>query len=105
SHPNPDLYNSSDRTAVGYAARNRVWDLGSGLCVAWRSRLARRRLALFGRLDEHARLIRADTAATLADDGRSRGSQRDATILLDHGVHFRGDAGILANARGARDPH
>src|SRR5215472_5733797 len=96
---NPDFYNRSNWTAVGHSARNRVWYLGGGVFVAWRSRLADRCLALFGRLYEHARRIRADAAATLAADGRSRGSRRDATVWCERGLHFRGDAGILVNAR------
>src|SRR5262249_59653127 len=30
--------------------------------------------------------------------------QRNATVRGEHGVHFRGDASILVNARRARDP-
>jgi len=78
--PDLDLCNGSDRTAIGRGARNRVRDLGSGVFVAWRSRFTHRRLALFRRLDVDARRIRADAATTLADDGRSGGSQRDATV-------------------------
>jgi hypothetical protein len=47
---------------------------------AWRSRLAPGCLALFRRLNEHARRIRAHVATTLAVDGCSGGSQRDATV-------------------------
>ena len=54
-------------------------------------------------LDEHARRIRADAAATLADDGRAGGSRRDATVRCEHGVPFLGDAGVLVNAHRARD--
>ena len=43
----PDLCNRRDWTAVGRAARNRMRDLGSGVFVAWRSRVAQGRLALF----------------------------------------------------------
>src|SRR5215467_12850114 len=96
---NPDFYNRSNCIAIGHAARNRVWYLGCGVFVAWRSRLADRCLTLFHRLDEHARRIRADAATTLADHGRSRGGRRDATVWCERGVHFRGDAGILVNAR------
>src|SRR5215469_11853952 len=46
----------------------------------WCARLAPRRLALFHRLDEHARRIRADAGTTLAVDGCSGVSQRDATV-------------------------
>src|SRR6516225_9103244 len=74
-------------------------DLGSRVFVAWRSRLTHRRLALFRRRDVHARRIRADAATTLADDGRSGGGQRDATVRDKYGVRVRGDAGVLDNAR------
>src|SRR5262249_39125670 len=43
--------------------------------------------------------IRADAATTLADDGRSGGGQRDATVRYKYGVRVRGDAGVLVNAR------
>ena len=78
--PDHDLYGRSDWTAIGCGARNRVRDLGSGVFMAWRSRLAPRRLALFHRLDEHARRIRAHAATTLAVDRCSGVSQRDATV-------------------------
>ena len=55
SDRDPDLCNRSDWIAIGRAARNRVQDLGSGVFVAWRSRLTHRRLALFRRLDVRAR--------------------------------------------------
>ena len=55
-------------------------------------------------LDEHARRIKADAATILADDGRAGGSRRDATVWCEHGVPFRGDAGVLVNAHRARDP-
>jgi Fatty acid hydroxylase superfamily len=100
----PDLCNRRGWTAIGRAARDRVRDLGSGLFVAWRPRLAHGRLALFGRLDEHARRITADAATNLADDGRAGGSRRDATVRCEHGVPFLGDAGVLVNAHRARDP-
>jgi hypothetical protein len=58
-------------TAVGGAPRNGVRDLGSGVFVAGRRQLSHGLLALFGRLDEHARRIGADTATTLADNGRA----------------------------------
>src|SRR6478735_11383219 len=67
----PDLCNRRDWTAVGRAARNRMRDLGSGVFVAWRSRVAQGRLALFAGFDEHARRITADAATTLADNGRA----------------------------------
>ena len=67
--------------------------------LSWRSRLTHRRLALFRRRDVHARRIRADAATTLADDGRSGGGQRDATVRYKYGVRVRGDAGVLVNAR------
>ena len=99
-----DWCSRRDWTAIGRAARNRVRDLGSGVFVAWRSRLAHGRLVLFARLDEHARRIRADAATILADDGRAGGSRRDATVRCEHGVPFLGDAGVLVNAHRARDP-
>jgi len=80
-----------------------VRDLSSRVFVAWRSRLTHRRLALFRRRDVHARRIRADAATTLADDGRSGGGQRDATVRDKYGVRVRGDAGVLVNARQVRD--
>src|SRR5262249_27982585 len=73
--------------------------------VARRSRLAHRRLALFARLDEHARRIRADAATTLALDGRTGGSRRDATVRCEHGLPFLGDAGVLVHAYRARGPY
>jgi hypothetical protein len=65
---------------LAVVAVNRVRDLGSGVFMAWRSRLAHRRLALFHRLNEHARRFRAHVATTLAVDGRSGVSQRDAGV-------------------------
>src|SRR6516162_4971613 len=100
----PDLCDRSDWIAIDRTARNRVWNLGSGVFVAWRSRRAPRRLALFRRLDEHARRIRADAATTLADDGRSGGIRRDSIVWCEYGVHFRCDAGVLVNARRAHNP-
>src|SRR5262249_44039193 len=79
-------------------------DLGSGVFVAWRSRLTHRRLALFPRLDEHTRRIRTDATPALADDGRFGGSRWAATVRCERGVHFRGDARILVNAPRTRDP-
>ena len=76
--PDHDLYGHSDWTAIGCCARNRVRDLGSGVFMAWRSRLAAR--PLFHRLDEHARRIWAHAGTTLAVDGCSGVSQRDATV-------------------------
>ena len=55
-------------------------------------------------LDEHARRIRADAAATLADNGRAGGRQRNATVRCEHGVPFLGDAGILGTAHCACPP-
>src|SRR6516162_7807347 len=52
-------------TVIGCGAWNRVWNLGDGVFMAWRSRLAFRRLPLFGRLNEHSRLVRAHAATTL----------------------------------------
>src|SRR5262245_51194460 len=100
----PDLHNRSNRIAVGHAARNRVRDLGRGVFVAWRSRLAHGRLALFSRLDEHARRIGADAPTTLAADGPARGSRRDAAFRREHSVHFLGDAGVLVDAHRPRGP-
>src|SRR5580700_9384587 len=93
-----------DWTGIRRSARNRVWDVGGGVFVAWRSRLAHRRLAVFRRLDEHARRLRSDAATTLADDGCSGSSRRDSAIWCERGVYFRRDAGVLVNARRACDP-
>lgn len=103
-YPDPDLCSRRIWTAIGRAARNRVRDLGSGVFVAWRSRLAHGRLVLFARLDEHARRIGADAATTLALDGRAGGSRRDATVRCEHGVPLLGDAGVLVHAHRARGP-
>src|SRR5215831_6789637 len=46
-----------------------------------------------------ARRIRADAATTLADDGRSGGGQRDATVRYKYGVRVRGDAGVVGAHR------
>ena len=64
--------------AVALVIECGIWT--AALFVAWRSRLAPRRLALFHRLDEYARRIRAHAATPLAVDGCSGGSQRDATV-------------------------
>src|SRR5262245_46110646 len=74
------IFAASDWIAIGHAARNRVRGLGSSVFVARRCRLAHRHLALFRRLDGHARRITANAATTLAADGRSRGSQWDDTV-------------------------
>jgi hypothetical protein len=37
----------------------------------------------------------ADASTTLADDGRSGGGQRDATVRCGYSVRFRGDAGVV----------
>jgi hypothetical protein len=100
----PHLYKRGDWTGIRRSARNRVWDVGSGLFVAWRSRLAHRRLAVFRRLDEHARRLRSDAATTLADDGGSGSSRRDSGIWCERSIYFPGHASILVNARRARDP-
>src|SRR5262249_49809848 len=102
--PDHDLYSRSDWTAIGCDARNRVRDLGSGVFMAWRSRLAPRRLALFHRLDEHAGRIRAHAATTLAVDGGSGGSQRDATIPCQHRVAIHSGARALVNDSRAGGP-
>ena len=54
--------------------------------------------------DEHARRIRAHAATTLAVDGCSGGSQRDATVRSQHCMAFHGGASVLVNDRRARDP-
>ena len=99
----PDLYKRGYWIGIRRSTWNRMWDVGSGVFVAWRSRLAHRRLALFRRLDEHARCIRSDAATTLADDGCSGSSRRDSAIWYKRGVYFRSDASILVNARRARN--
>ena len=98
------LYKRGDWTGIRRSARNRVWDVGSGVFVAWRSRLAHRRLAVFRRLDEHARRLRSDAATTLADDGCSGSIRRDSAIWCERGVYFRSHAGVLVNACRACDP-
>jgi hypothetical protein len=98
-----DFHKRNDGTATGRSPWNRMWDLGSGVFVAWRSRLAHRRPALFRRLDEHARRLGANAATTLADDGRPGGSRRGSAIWCECGVYFRSHAGVLFNAR-ARNP-
>ena len=56
-------------------------------------------------LDGHARRIGADIGTALADDGRAGGRLRHAAVWYQHGLHFRGDASVLADAlRGFRDP-
>ena len=69
-------------TVIGLllAVAHRVRDLGSGVFMAWRSRLALRRFALFHRLNEYTRRFRAHAATTLAVDGCPGVSQRDATV-------------------------
>src|SRR6516165_3142721 len=99
-----DLYGHGDWTAVGCDPRDRVRDLGSGVFMAWRSRLAPRRLALFHRLNEHARRIWAHAATTLAVDGRSGVSQRDATVRCEHRMAFHGGARVLVNDRRTGGP-
>jgi hypothetical protein len=61
-------------------------------------------LALFARLDEHARRVGADVAKTLADDGRAGGIRRDTAVRCEYGLSFLGHAGVLVNARRAREP-
>src|SRR5215471_19450242 len=53
--------------------------------------------ALFRRLDHHARLFGADAGRALTDDGRARGSRRDAPVRHQHGFHLCRDASVLAN--------
>jgi hypothetical protein len=79
--------------AVLHGIQCGIW--AAAIFVAWRSRLTHRRLALFRRLNVHARRIRADAATTLADDGRSGGGQRDTTVRCEYSVRFRGDAGVV----------
>ena len=56
-------------------------------------------------LYDHTRRFGADTGTTLADDGRPRGGKRHAVVRYQHGLHFRGDAGVLVDAlRCAHDP-
>ena len=56
-------------------------------------------------LDDHARRIGANAATALADDGRAGGGWRHAAVWYQHGLHFRGDAGVLADAlRAVHDP-
>ena len=49
-------------------------------------------------LDDHARRFGADIGTALADDGRSGGGRRHAAVWYQHGLHFRGDAAVLADA-------
>jgi hypothetical protein len=99
----PDLYKRGDWIGIRRSTWNRMWHVGGGVFVAWRSRFPHRRLALFRRLHEHARCIRSDAATTLADDGCSGGSRRDSAIWYKRGVYFRSDASVLVNARRACD--
>ncbi len=56
-------------------------------------------------LDDYARRFGADVATALADDGRAGGGRRHAAVWYQHGLHFRGDAGVLADAlRVIHDP-
>ena len=50
--------------------------------------------------NDHARSIGADAATTLADDGRAGGGKRHVAVRYQHGLHFRGDAGVLAMLSG-----
>ena len=54
--------------------------------------------SIFHQLDDHARRLGANAATALADDGRVGGGRRHATVRYQHGVYFRGDAGLLADA-------
>ena len=49
-------------------------------------------------LDDNTRRFGADAATALADDGRAGGGRRHAAVWYQHGLHFRGDAGVLADA-------
>ena len=49
-------------------------------------------------LYDHARRFGADAGTTLADDGRPGGGKRHAVVRYQHGLHFRGDAGVLVDA-------
>jgi hypothetical protein len=103
--PDSDRHGRGGRTAAGGAPRDRGRDLGSGISMAWGARLASRRDPLFHRFDDHARRFGADAATALANDGRAGGGRRHAAVWYQHGVHFRGDAGLLADAlRAVRDP-
>ena len=56
-------------------------------------------------LYDHARRFGADAGTALADDGRAGGGGRHAAVRYQHGLHFRGDAGVLVDAlRSAHDP-
>ena len=56
-------------------------------------------------LDDHARSIGANSGTALADDGRAGGGRRHAVVRYQHGLHFRGHAGVLADAlRAVHDP-
>ena len=49
-------------------------------------------------LDDNARRFGADASTALADRGRAGGGGRHAAVWYQHGLHFRGDAGVLADA-------
>src|ERR1700733_4872469 len=83
----PDFYERRDGAAVGCSARSGVRDLGRGLFVARRHRFTPGCFALFGRLDDYARRVRADAATTLADDGSSGGGRRSSAIWRQHGKY------------------
>ena len=78
--------------AVLHGIESGIW----AAAYLWLGALDSPRDALLYSLDsiEYARRIRADAAATLADDGRAGGSRRDATVRCEHSVPLRRDAGV-----------
>jgi hypothetical protein len=95
----PGWRDRSGRAIAGCATRDdRGRDLGGCVFVAWRARLINRRDALFHRFDDHTRCLGAGCATALADDGRAGGGRWHATVRYQHGLHFRGDAVVLADA-------
>src|SRR5271165_268041 len=83
--------------ATGCAARDRGRDLGGRVFVVGRAGFAYRCDALFRRLDDHERRLGTNAATALADDGRVGGGRRHATVRYQHGLHFLGYAGVLAD--------
>ena len=56
-------------------------------------------------LDDDTRCFGAEFGAALADDGCAGGGRRYAIVRHQHGLHFRGDADVLADAlQVARNP-
>ena len=62
------------------------------------ARLVHRRVGLFPGHDDHIRDTGVSVAIPVADDKRARGGERCAAVRHQHRVHFRGDAGLLADA-------